>query len=337
MSSMLPLTRRREDVLASLAVWLPRTASSPHLTALPYSPATASSYGPLHTPNPSNKHWSIFSPQSQFSDFSNTVTSTQSPSRSACRHQSHSWQRLQPPLRARSRIKLSLTGSPVSTTGTQSTVQHGTDAICYATFNEALIVLKDGLDLSNAFDVAVWALASIAFWCCCQYVHTSNSSPSDISRTSSHTHTHTVLHSLGELVIPSTNLFDQLKHVSRSVLPITFSRLTNGVDYTTFHIPWTKTTMQDGADISIIARAHPTCPLTTLRHHLSCNVDIIASAPLFAFETAAGGWSPMTKPWFMQRCNAVWVAAGFPDMPGHAFRIGGATELLLQGVNPART
>lgn len=26
------------------------------------------------------------------------------------------------------------------------------------------------------------------------------------------------------------------------------------------------------------------------------------------------------------------MSAGFPDMPGHAFRIGGATELLLQGV-----
>lgn len=36
----------------------------------------------------------------------------------------------------------------------------------------------------------------------------------------------------------------------------------------------------------------------------------------------------------MSRCNDVWVNLGYPDMPGHAFRIGGATELLLQGVNP---
>ncbi|KIO05460.1 hypothetical protein M404DRAFT_141343 [Pisolithus tinctorius Marx 270] len=42
----------------------------------------------------------------------------------------------------------------------------------------------------------------------------------------------------------------------------------------------------------------------------------------------------MTRPWFLNRCNQIWVSAGFPDMPGHAFRIGGATELLLQGVPP---
>jgi hypothetical protein len=42
----------------------------------------------------------------------------------------------------------------------------------------------------------------------------------------------------------------------------------------------------------------------------------------------------MTKEWFMSRCNAVWVSSGYPDMPGHAFRIGGATELLLQGTEP---
>jgi hypothetical protein len=35
---------------------------------------------------------------------------------------------------------------------------------------EALVVLKSGLDLSNAFDAAVWAVASIAFWSCCRRV-----------------------------------------------------------------------------------------------------------------------------------------------------------------------
>lgn len=36
----------------------------------------------------------------------------------------------------------------------------------------------------------------------------------------------------------------------------------------------------------------------------------------------------------MDRINAIWSAAGHPIMPGHAFRIGGATELLLEGVHP---
>ena len=39
-------------------------------------------------------------------------------------------------------------------------------------------------------------------------------------------------------------------------------------------------------------------------------------------------------PWFLQHCNQVWVSASFLVMPGHAFCIGGTTELLLQGVPP---
>jgi len=35
---------------------------------------------------------------------------------------------------------------------------------------EALCILHDCLDLSNSFDLTVWALASVAFWCCCRLV-----------------------------------------------------------------------------------------------------------------------------------------------------------------------
>ncbi|KAF8063614.1 hypothetical protein FPV67DRAFT_1507341 [Lyophyllum atratum] len=172
---------------------------------------------------------------------------------------------------------------------------------------EALTTLKSGLDLTNSFDSAVWAVASVAFWSCCR---------------------------LGELVIPSPNLFNAIKHVSRSTIPISFGRLADGTEHATFHIPWTKTTVQLGADISVTSRSHDTCPIAALRHHLSVNSLIPTSAPLFSFETAAGGWAPMTRDWLLGRCNEVWVAAGLPSMPGHAFRIGGATELLLQGVDP---
>lgn len=36
----------------------------------------------------------------------------------------------------------------------------------------------------------------------------------------------------------------------------------------------------------------------------------------------------------MKRCEQIWEAAGFPKIHGHAFRIGRATELLMQGVHP---
>lgn len=124
-----------------------------------------------------------------------------------------------------------------------------------------------------------------------------------------------------------------MKHVSRSVLPFVVSSLPNGTRHTTLHIPWSKTTLTEGADISVTSRAHRTCPLQALLNHAQGNHSFPVDSPLFTFHTAKG-WSPMTRDWFLRRCNQVWVSAGFPDMPGHAFRIGGATELLLQGVPP---
>ncbi|KAF8156429.1 hypothetical protein BJ912DRAFT_867675, partial [Pholiota molesta] len=55
---------------------------------------------------------------------------------------------------------------------------------------------------------------------------------------------------------------------------------------------------------------------------------------LFSFATADRSYAPMTRAWFLGRCENVWVAAGMPRMAGHGFRIGGATELLLWGTPP---
>lgn len=171
---------------------------------------------------------------------------------------------------------------------------------------EHMYTLRAGLDLTNAFDAAVWAVACVAFWSCCR---------------------------LGELTVPSVNLFDIQKHVSRSATISEGCTGTN-VRFNTFHIPWTKTTGVEGADISVTSRDDPSCPFEALAHHRHCSADLPAGAPLFAFETEGGGWAPMVKGWFMERCNEIWVAAGLPDMPGHGFRIGGATQLLLLGVPP---
>ncbi|KIO08906.1 hypothetical protein M404DRAFT_133542 [Pisolithus tinctorius Marx 270] len=171
---------------------------------------------------------------------------------------------------------------------------------------ETLCILHNCLDLANTFDASVWALASVAFWSCC---------------------------CLGELLIPSQNVFDPSKHVSRQVLPLSISSLDNGTHHSTFHIPWCKTTLTLGADISVTSHNHHTCPLLALLNHCTGSLGIPPDAPLFAFRTSSG-WSPMTHPWFLNCCNQVWVSAGFADMPRHAFCIGGATELLLQGVLP---
>jgi hypothetical protein len=105
------------------------------------------------------------------------------------------------------------------------------------------------------------------------------------------------------------------------------------VQYAVFHIPWSKTAHADGEDIVATKIDDITNPFNALVHHLSANVSVPSNAPLFAFETAQG-WSPMTKSWFLTRCNDIWKSADLPVLSGHCFRIGGATELLLRGVPP---
>lgn len=165
--------------------------------------------------------------------------------------------------------------------------------------------LKLGLTLTNSFDATVWATTCTAFWSCCR---------------------------LGELLIPSAFTFDPAKHVAHGARTA-FTRSSNNVHSALFHIPWTKVTHKLGADIIITSNGDPADPLDALKNHLKINVAVPSHAPYFAYETSSG-FAPLTRDWFMARCEAVWHAAGLPLLQGHAFRIGGATELLLRGVHP---
>ncbi|TFK78440.1 DNA breaking-rejoining enzyme [Polyporus arcularius HHB13444] len=172
---------------------------------------------------------------------------------------------------------------------------------------EHMHALRNGLDLTNAFDAAVYAVACAAFWGCRR---------------------------LGELVIPSPSGFNPERHVARRQ-DIRFEKLPGDSGrYAVFHIPWTKTTLRNGADVILTGNNDPTTPERAIRHHLRSNATVPEGAPLFAFETAGGGWAPMTRTWFMDRCNTVWEGAQKPALTGHCFRIGGATELLLRGTPP---
>ncbi|KIK75083.1 hypothetical protein PAXRUDRAFT_173869 [Paxillus rubicundulus Ve08.2h10] len=139
---------------------------------------------------------------------------------------------------------------------------------------------------------------------------------------------------LGELTICDCNFFDSLKHVSCSVLPFSLNIVSNDSQarYTSFHIPWYKTTREQGTDISVTAQPHRTDPLMALLQHEIINNNIPTYAPLFSYKTPSE-WEPLTKTSFISHCNDIWVQNSFPSMPRHAFRIGGTTELLLQGVN----
>jgi hypothetical protein len=164
--------------------------------------------------------------------------------------------------------------------------------------------------LSDAFDLAVFACATAAFSGC---------------------------NRLGELLIPSEHNFIPAKHVARGTTT-SFGQVRNGAEFLSFHIPWTKTTKEDGADIILTLISGPLNAVRAFRHHLSANASVTNTAPMFAFKTAAGGWAPMTKQWFMERVTKVWLRAGLPScLDGHGFRIGGASELLMQEGGGSRT
>ncbi|KAG1851985.1 hypothetical protein C8R48DRAFT_749849 [Suillus tomentosus] len=162
------------------------------------------------------------------------------------------------------------------------------------------------LDLSNVFDASVFAIASTAFWSCCR---------------------------LGELIVDSALSFNPSRHVSHSA-PIRRGTSPTGVSYIVVTIPWTKTTHGDGANIVASHINDQSNPVLAINHHLLANSSVPADAPFFAFETENGGWSPMTRTWFMNRCNQVWKQNRLAVLSGHCFRIGGATELLLRGTPP---
>ncbi|KAG2055718.1 hypothetical protein BDR06DRAFT_933241 [Suillus hirtellus] len=143
---------------------------------------------------------------------------------------------------------------------------------------ESLIQLHQGLDYSNTFDTAVLAIACLIFWCGCR---------------------------LEELVIPAFDSFDMTKHVTRSILPIVTLE-SNNVRHSTLHIPWTKTTGNNGADINVTSRDHLTCPHAALFRHLEANPNIPSHAPLFSFQTPTGAWTSMTEQWFLKRCDQFW-------------------------------
>ncbi|KAF9220285.1 hypothetical protein BS17DRAFT_797791 [Gyrodon lividus] len=170
----------------------------------------------------------------------------------------------------------------------------------------ALCILFDLLDSQSPFNIATGAVAFTAFWSCCH---------------------------LGELIICNGNDFDPLKHISCSILPLNVQTLSNNTSYLSFHIPWTKTTKEQGADISVMAHPHHMSPLEALSHHECINADIPHSAPLFSYRTSTG-WQPLVRAEFINCCNDIWVQNSFPSMPGHTFHIGSTMELLLQGVNP---
>ncbi|KAJ3974116.1 hypothetical protein EV361DRAFT_794934 [Lentinula raphanica] len=173
-----------------------------------------------------------------------------------------------------------------------------------------LLALYSSIDFSNSFHSAIWAVACVAFWGCRR---------------------------LGELTIPSQNGFNPKYHASRS----TEFKITRNSDNTlrsiSFHIPWTKSTQEEGATVVGTAQINslgPFCPVTAVSNYLKANPRIPDNFSLFAYVDADDKPRNMVKSSFLSFCDKIWKSKNMENVQGHSFRIGGAVELLLAGVTP---
>lgn len=170
-----------------------------------------------------------------------------------------------------------------------------------------LRALHKHLDLSNTFDTAVFATACMLFW--------------GVRR-------------LGELTVPSANGFNPERHVARKA-KLRLRTTAKGINFYTLTLPWSKTTNVAGLDITFTDCDDITSPVLALTQHLLLNTHIPSIAPFMAYEsTTSAGWAPLTRDWFLHRCNTIWRKTDMATLTGHSFRIGGATELLLRGTPP---
>ncbi|KAJ3990598.1 hypothetical protein F5050DRAFT_1813839 [Lentinula boryana] len=169
-----------------------------------------------------------------------------------------------------------------------------------------LLALRLALDLTSPFHCAIWAVALTCFWGCRR---------------------------LGELTVPSETGFNPKLHVTRLELPDSYI-LQNSMRRLKFHIPWTKTTRELGADIVASANAPAVCPCDAFLLHWEKNTAVPAGYPLFSYIDKDGNPKYLTKPKFLKTVMAIWNSVKMPNVLGHSFRIGGAVELLLAGVPP---
>jgi hypothetical protein len=160
--------------------------------------------------------------------------------------------------------------------------------------------LIENLDLTLPLDAAVAACAATAFWGQCR---------------------------LGELLPPSASIIPPIPLPVRS----DFKKSVQNPQSRLLRLPCTKT-HRHGQDVVLVDQQAPINPIHLLKNHIHVS-SIPRDRHIFSYISADGLLS-LSKPLFLQRCNAVWSSLGYPHTTGHCFRIGGTTELLVAGTHP---
>jgi hypothetical protein len=167
-----------------------------------------------------------------------------------------------------------------------------------------LSLLAKHLDGNAPLDIAVLAVALVAFWAQCR---------------------------LGELLGTSKLKHDPAKQPSRSFIGPPIS--SNGSRE--LLLPSTKTHGTHGETVVLTFQKAPLDPIAAIEKHLYRSRHIPRREHLFAFDTQKPQTSHcLTKAAFLKRCNQIWSQHGHTRITGHSFRIGGTTSLLHAGISP---
>jgi hypothetical protein len=130
---------------------------------------------------------------------------------------------------------------------------------------------------------------------------------------------------LGKLLVDSLHAFDPAMHPVRAAW--------SGASSPSIQLPWTKTTRNTGAVVSLPPQpCSRTCPVTAMITMIqTCPTP--PNAPLFG-HMVDGTFRPLTKRLFLAEVNQIGAELGLGRITGHCFRISGTTQLLASGVPP---
>lgn len=167
-----------------------------------------------------------------------------------------------------------------------------------------LAALRSMLELDNSFDACVWAVACCAFWGLMRF---------------------------GEVTVHSRADFSEHLHLTRA--HAIFGSDLDGKPYVRLDLPSAKTARPGEVQQIFLVEQGSVCPIRALGN-LGRVVPAGERDPLFSWRDQRGDVRPMTRKAALDRINQVFGHLGYGTTFGHSFRIGGASYLLSQKVDP---
>ncbi|KAJ3964884.1 hypothetical protein EV361DRAFT_975613 [Lentinula raphanica] len=122
----------------------------------------------------------------------------------------------------------------------------------------------------------------------------------------------------GELTVPSQSKFNPAHHITQTGTIHDFL-ITSDRRHLKFHIPWSKTTREQGADVIASSNITALCPCEAFELHWSWNQAVPDGFSLFAFIDEHGTPRHMTKSKFLKFVTSIWNSAGMKHVLGHSF------------------